>query len=151
LIAQGRKVPADRVRSWIDGGPYTAEKAKAAGLVDAVEHRQDFEAVLKDKYGEDIDFDKKIGQKQGPTLRPSSPFAILKLWGEMMGQTQKKAPSKPAVGIVYVLGPITLGGAQPSLFGEMEARASKIRKALDQAARDDSIKAVVLRVDSPGG
>jgi protease-4 len=151
LIAQGRKVPADRVRSWIDGGPYTSEKAKAAGLVDAVEHRQDFEAMLKDKYGKEIVFDKKFGQKQAPTLDLSSPFAIFKLWAEMMGQGQKKAPSKPSVGIVYVQGPITLGGAQPSLFGEMEARASKVRKALDQAARDDSVKAVVLRVNSPGG
>jgi protease IV len=151
LIAQGRKVPAERVREWIDCGPYTAEKAKTAGLVDAVEHRQDFEAMLKDKYGKDVVFDKKFGQKQAPTLDLSSPFAFFKLWAEMMGQGQKKGPSKPAVGIVYVQGPITLGGGQPSLFSEAEARASKIRKALDQAARDDSIKAVVLRVNSPGG
>src|SRR5204862_2097551 len=31
------------------------------------------------------------------------------------------------------------------------ARSSFVRKALDEAARDDSVKAVVLRVDSPGG
>ena len=104
LIAQGRKVPADRVREWIDGGPYTAEKANAAGLIDAVEHRQDFEAMLKGKYGHDVVFDKKYGQKQQPTLDLSSPFAFFKLWGDMMGQGQKKTPSKPAVGIVYVEG-----------------------------------------------
>jgi protease IV len=69
----------------------------------------------------------------------------------MMGQGQKKGPSKPAVGVVYVEGPIVIGGGQASLFGDMEARASKIRKALNEAARDDSIKAVVLRVNSPGG
>ena len=69
----------------------------------------------------------------------------------MLGQGQKKAPAKAAVGIVYVDGPIILGGGQPSLFGESAALASKIRKALDEAARDDSIKAVVLRVNSPGG
>ena len=38
----------------------------------------------------------------------------------------------------------------PFLSGS-EARGPAIRKALDEAARDDSIKAVVLRVDSPGG
>ncbi len=151
LIARGRKVPVDRVRGWIDGGPYMAEEAKEAGLIDAVEHRQDFEAMLKDKYGQDVVFDKKYGQKQAPTLDLSSPFAVFKLWGELLGQGQKKAPSKAGIGIVYVQGPITLGGGQPSLFGELEARASKVRKALDQAARDDSIKAVVLRVNSPGG
>jgi protease-4 len=151
LVAQGRKVSADRARAWIDGGPYSAEKAKEAGLVDAVEHRQDFEAMLKGKYGHDVDFDKKYGQKRAPTLDLSSPFAFFKLWGEMMGQGQKKGPSKPAVGVVYVEGPIVIGGGQASLFGDMEARATKIRKALDQAARDDSVKAVVLRVNSPGG
>jgi protease-4 len=151
LIAQGRKVSDQRVREWIDGGPYTAEKAEAAGLIDEVEHRQDFEAMLKGKYGRDVVLDRKYGQKQSPTLDLSSPFAFFKLWGELMGQGQKKAPSKPAVGIVYVEGPIVLGGGQPSLFGDMEARSSKVRKALDQAARDDSIKAVVLRVNSPGG
>jgi protease-4 len=151
LIARGRKVSVDRVREWIDGGPYSAEKAKAAGLVDAVEHRQDFEAMLKGKYGHDVEFDNKYGQKRSPTLDLSSPFGFFKLWGEMMGQGQKKGPSKPAVGVVYVQGPIVIGGGQASLFGEMEARASKIRKALDQAARDDAIKAVVLRVNSPGG
>jgi protease IV len=151
LIAQGRKVPADRVREWIDGGPYSAEKAKAAGLIDAVEHRQDLEAMLKGKYGHDVVFDKKFGQKSAPSLDLSSPFGFFKLWGEILGQGQKKGPSRPAVGVVYVEGPIVIGGGPAALFGDLEARATKIRKALDQAARDDSIKAVVLRVNSPGG
>ena len=151
LIASGRKLEAAQVRKWIDGGPYTAEKARAAGLVDEVEHRQEFEAMLKSKYGNDVIFDKKYGQKKAPTLDFSSPFAMFKIWGELLGQAQKKPAGKPAVGIVYVEGPITLGSGQPSLFGDLEARGPKIRKALDEAARDDSIKAVVLRVNSPGG
>jgi protease IV len=151
LIAKGRKVTPEKAREWVDDGPYTAEKARAAGLIDAVEHRQDFEAMLKGKYGADVVFDKKYGQKPQPTLDLSSPFGFFKLWGEIMGQGQKKGPSKPAVGIVYVEGPITLGGGQPSIFSEASAASTKIRKALDQAARDDSIKAVVLRVNSPGG
>ena len=54
--------------------------------------------------------------------------------------------------IVYVEGPITLGGGQPSLFGgRRRGRPAAIRKALDDAAADDTIKAVVLRVNSPGG
>ena len=49
-------------------------------------------------------------------------------------------------------GAISLGKKTASLFGAAGgAHSSDIRKALDEAARDDSIKAVVLRVDSPGG
>src|SRR5207245_5907004 len=47
---------------------------------------------------------------------------------------------------------IQLGASEGSPFGsETGAFSSDVRKALEQAARDDAIKAVVLRVDSPGG
>ena len=151
LIARGRHVDANTVRKWIDGGPYTAAKARATGMIDAVEHRQDFEGVLKSRYGVDIVFDKKYGQKPAPTLDLSSPFAMFKIWGDLLGQGQKKASGKDAVGIVYVDGAITLGGGQTSMLAESVANSSKIRKALDQAAADNDIKAVVLRVNSPGG
>ena len=150
-IAQGRGVEPAKVREWIDAGPYSAEKAKAAGMVDAVEHRQEFEAMLKSKFGADVVFDKKYGQKQASQLDVSSPFALFKLWADLIGGAQKKKSDKDAVGIVYVEGPITLGGGQPSPFDGAQARSSKVRKALDEAARDSSIKAVVLRVNSPGG
>ena len=47
LIARGRKADAAKVQGWLDSGLFTAEQAKAAGLIDAVEQRQDFEAMLK--------------------------------------------------------------------------------------------------------
>jgi protease-4 len=150
LIAKGRGVDANKVKAWIDGGPYGAEKAKAAGLIDAVEHRQDFEALLKDKFGQDVAFDKSYGKKKGPDLDFSSPFAMFKIWGDLLSQGQKKS-GKDAVGIVYVDGPIVLGGGSASIFGDEAALSTKVRKALMEAAEDDSIKAVVLRVDSPGG
>ena len=94
---------------------------------------------------------RNTGRSRPPPLDLSSPFAMFKIWGDLLGQGQKKGPSKDAVGIVYVEGAITLGGGQASLLGEAGASSSKIRKALDEAARDNSIKAVVLRVNSPGG
>ena len=90
LIAQGRGVDTAKARQWVDGGPYSAEKAKEAGLIDAVEHRQAFEAMLKSKYGQNVVFDKKYGKKKPPTLDFSSPFALFKIMGELMGDSQKK-------------------------------------------------------------
>ena len=43
-IAEGRGVAAEEAGQWIDGGIYTAEKAKEAGIVDAVEFRRQFVA-----------------------------------------------------------------------------------------------------------
>ncbi len=152
LIAKGRGVDAAKVKSWIDNGPYTAEKAKEAGLIDAVEHRQDFEKFVKSKVGGSPTFEHKYGEPKQPTLDLSSPFGFFKIFTEAAAAAKAKKTGKPAVGIVYVNGAISVGKATPSPFGAADgAYSTDIRKALDEAARDDSIKAVVLRVDSPGG
>jgi protease-4 len=151
LIAQGRGVKPEKVKAWIDDGPYTAEKAKKAGLVDAVEHRQDFAKMLKNKYGKDLVFNKRYGKKKQPKFDVSNPFSMIEMWAEILGGPAKKKKGKNGIAIVYVEGAISLGGGEPSIFGSSGARSSTIRKALDDAAKDDTVKAVVLRVNSPGG
>ena len=150
LIAAGRKIEVAKAKEWINQGPYTAEKAKEAGIIDAVEHRQDFEKALRDKFGKKVVFDKKYAKKKSPKMDFSSPFAIFKIMGDMLGDG-KKSSTKPGVAIVYVDGGIDIGSGKVSAFGTTGASAIEIRKALDEVANDDAIKAVVLRVDSPGG
>ena len=154
LIARGRGVDEAKARQWVDQGPWTAEKAKEAGLIDAVEHRQEFDAAVKAKLGEQVAYDRRYGRAAQQEMDFSSPFAMFKIMGDLMGGGAKKKPSgKDAVAIVYVEGPIMeepvdfniLSGSGPV------AASSVIRKALDKAANDPSVKAVVLRVDSPGG
>ena len=62
-IAQGRKADAAKVQGWLDNGLFTAEQAKASGLIDAVEQLQDFEAMLKERYGQDVRFERRYGRK----------------------------------------------------------------------------------------
>jgi protease-4 len=152
LIAQGRKADARKVQEWLDNGIYTSEQAKAAGLIDAVEQWQDFEAMLKKKYGEDAVLERHYGRKKQPELDFSSPFAFLKIFTELVGESQKKGATNPAVGVVYVNGPIMTGRGWRSPFGEsLGAFSSDVQEALEKAAADDALKAVVLRIDSPGG
>jgi len=153
LIASGRGVDEKKVRDWIDGGPYTAAKAKEVGLIDAVEHRQDFEAAIRERCGADARFNAKYGEKTQPKLDLSSPLAALSLWGELLSGPKKKV-YKESVAIVYVDGAIELGEPEVSPLGLASggtAASTPIRKALDKVAADDTIKAVVLRVNSPGG
>ena len=98
-------------------------------------------------------FNRKYGEKKPPELDLNNPFAIFKLFGDMMAESKKKKSDKPAVGIVYVNGAIQLGKAEFSPFGGAAegAYSTNVRKALDEAAKDDNVKAVVLRIDSPGG
>jgi protease IV len=151
-IAEGRKMPAEQVKQKIDVGLYSAESAKQAGLIDAVEHRQDFEAMLRQKFGAGVTFDRKYGRPADPQLDMSSPMAVFKIWGELLsGGPKKRKPTGPSVAVVYVEGMIVPGASEPSLFGGTMAASSDIRRALDKAAEDDTVKAVVLRINSPGG
>jgi protease IV len=152
LIAQGRKADAGKVQGWVDAGVFSAEQAKASGLIDAVEQRADFEAMLKERYGRDVVFEKKYGRQNQPNVDFSSPFAFLKIWGELLRGPDNQNTAKPAVGIVYVCGPIVDGEGEAGPFeGGQMAFSTEVREALEKAAADDSIKAVVLRIDSPGG
>ena len=154
LISSGRKVDVAQVRQWIDLGVYSAERAKEAGIIDDVQFRQDFVAGVKAKYGENIVFDKKYGKTKALDIDLSSPFGILKFYGELLTGPKKKPLSEASLAIVYVDGPILPGSADPTGFplsmGGI-AYSTPIAKALDEAAEDEKIKAVVLRVDSPGG
>ena len=153
LIAKGRNADPAKVQGWIDSALYSPEQAKSTGLIDAVEQVRDFEEMLKGKYGNDVIFDKKYGQKSQLDIDFSSPFAFLKIWTQLLGGgTQKKAEGKPAIGIVYVNGAILTGKGMASPFGgAVGAFSDDIQEALEKAAKDSSIKAVVLRIDSPGG
>ncbi|MCI0358950.1 MAG: signal peptide peptidase SppA [Planctomycetaceae bacterium] len=153
-IARGRGVTPEKVRQWIDEGPYTAQKARDAGLIDAVQHRQDFETSVKQRFDGNAKLDAKYGQKEQKAIDLSSPLGILNFYGELLGSGKKVATSKDSIAIVYVEGPIVLGAPTASpldLGGAQVAASTPIRSALNKAAADDSINAVVLRVNSPGG
>ncbi|MEZ6065915.1 MAG: S49 family peptidase [Planctomycetaceae bacterium] len=152
LIADGRKVDVAEAKKWIDEGLYSAEKAQADGLIDAVEHRDEFVAHIKSVHGDDVVFDTKYGRKQQQTIDFNNPFEVMQFYMDLLAGPKPKRYTKDAVAVVYVEGSILPGSPQPSMFGGAEgAYGDPIRKALDKAAEDKTIKAVVLRVDSPGG
>ena len=118
VVAQGRGVKPERVRQWIDGAVYTPQQAKQQGIIDSVQHRQDFKAELRKKFGEDIKFDQKYGTKKlGEHVDVSSPFGLLQLWMKMLEGGKKKETGKDVIGIVYVNGAILPGKPEPSPFG----------------------------------
>ena len=84
MVAQGRGVKPERVREWIDGALYTPEQAKQQGMVDCIQHRQDFESELRKKFGEDIKFDHKYGKKKlDADIDFSSPFGADAVLGHL--------------------------------------------------------------------
>jgi protease-4 len=154
LIARGRGVEQDKVRKWIDGGHYSAERAREQGLIDSVQHRQEFETGVKNRFDGEVKLDTNYGKRQQQQIDLSSPFGIINFYAELLGGGSKKPSThKDSVAIVYVEGPIVVGKAPTSVLdpGAKIAASTPLRAALNKAAADDSIKAVVLRVNSPGG
>ena len=151
-IASGRNVKSDQVLKWIDEGIYSATEAAEAGIIDSVTYRQDLVTKIKEKHGEGVSFDKRYGKKSQQQIDFSNPFAALQLWAQILSGPSKKKSDKDAIAVVYVEGAILPGSPANSPFGASDgAYSTPIRKALDEAADDDTVKAVVLRVDSPGG
>lgn len=150
MIAEGRRMTPDQVGRLIDGGPYTAEGALKAGLIDAVSHHDAWMKGIAGRHGTSL-IAKNYGFVNPFGEMPTNLFEMFDFVRKMM-RGQGQAAAGPAVAVVYVEGAIRDGHSRPSLLGgPAGAYSDPIRKALTVAANDPSIRAVVLRIDSPGG
>ena len=150
MIAQSRGKTAEHVRDLIDGGPYVAERALEEGLIDAVETQDEFLARVREELEGPIRVDNRYGQDGGLQINFANPLAFFSILAELFKASETS--QKDAVAIIYVEGVILPGYGQPTLFGQGSAAyGGDIRKAIETAAKDASVKAVVMRVDSPGG
>ncbi|HET9713690.1 MAG TPA: signal peptide peptidase SppA, partial [Pyrinomonadaceae bacterium] len=135
-IAQTRKKTPDEVKALIDNAPYNAEKAKEAGLIDEAMYKDEVEKQLKKLLGyKDTD---SFAAVRGSEYRDVSPESLGLNKGER-------------IAVIYATGEIGSGSSQNSPSGDQSIGSDTVAKALNDAAADKTIKAVVLRVDSPGG
>ena len=151
-IAQGQDVDTKQVEKWINQGLYSAESAKEAGVIDAVETRDELTRFVKKTHGFGVKFDKSYEKSTGTDIDLNNPFAALQLWTKILAGPQQRRSTKDAIAIVHIDGPIMLGKKQVSPFGSIEgAFSEEIRKALDGLSNEPRVRGVVIRVNSPGG
>ena len=150
MIADAKGMTPEEVKNLFDGGPYTLDGARAAGFVDSTMHLDEFLDMITEEYGEEMEVDNYYGVDLGPQIDIGGPFGMLALFSKL--SKAPDIPSEDAVAIVYIEGAIVSGHNRGSAFGTLAgAYSGDIRKYLEWAEEDDSIRAVVLRVDSPGG
>ena len=131
-VAEGRKKSEDEVRTLFDRGPFIAAKALEAGLVDELAYEDELDDRVPELGG---DSDRRI---EGSDYQRIS--------FESAGVRRRSR-----IAVLYIVGTIASGkgGFDPvngSIAGS-ESIVEQIRKIRD----DNSIKAIVLRIDSPGG
>ena len=151
LIASGRNVDRKQVRHWIDQGPYTASRARAAGLIDAVEHRREFYDRMRRAHGQTSRLLTRYGLPPRQQVDLSSPLGLIQFYSKLLQGPGRVVNRGDTIAMVYLEGTI-VGGSMPiSPTGGAAASSETLRKTLAVVERDKAIKGVVLRIDYPGG
>lgn len=131
---------AVRARAAIDAGPYGAEEARVAGLIDAVAF--DDEARELARRATDAP---KVRALSLPIAAPGD--GLERLLEMLMEDDSRLGPLAPHVAIVHVTGNIVDGEEQSGSAAVSGPFVAEVRRLAD----DDRVRAVVLRIDSPGG
>jgi protease IV len=129
-IARARKKSEAEVRALIDEGPFLPEDALKAGLVDDVQYEDQVDAKLHvEGQSRDIDWE-DYARSGGTTL------------GLSRG---------PRLAVIYAAGTINAGKSGYDPVNGAVLGSETLIEYIRQARKDTSIKAIVLRIDSPGG
>ncbi len=130
-MAEGRGLPDAEVRKILRRGAVTATQAVALDMVDAVLYPDEVEKWVRERHRGRITFAQ--GER---ALQPERP---------------RWAPP-PTIAVIHIDATIVSGSSRNLPFGfGRNVGATSILRALEEARRRPDIKAVVLRVDSPGG
>ena len=131
-IAEGRKKSEQEIRALIDQGPFVPEEALRVGLVDDLA----YEDELDDREPTLGDHDK--GRIEGQNYQRITPASV-------------GFRTRSRIALVYAVGTIASGKSTFDPLNGTVLGSDTLIEQIRDARDDDSIKAIVLRVDSPGG
>ncbi len=150
-IATSRKLTAEQVKAAIDQGVMTGGDAKKLGLVDHIGYEDAIEKLIVGDRPVDLKVVKSYGKKKIDTDF-SGMAGMMKMMNLLLGTEPPPRKSfAPKIAIIAAVGPIMSGPSQVDFFGDSTMGSATMIKAIRQARDDETVKAIVLRVDSPGG
>ena len=140
-IALNRNIAKENVQAAVDKGVFIADEAVQAKLID----HADYADVLVGNINKRV-----TGSEKNDSLAYVKFKSYISDMKEQKALESKKKKSGN-IALVYAVGAIMDSDREGNSVDDGVAGADGIAKALLEAANDDSIDAVVLRVDSPGG
>ena len=130
-VARERRLEPAKLRELINSAPFDSERAREEGLVDRVGYRSDAVGEVWTRAGKSRDL-VSLSDYAADDARPK--------------------PHGEVVALVRITGAITSGlGSDGLLDDEVGSKAEDVVDALDEAARTKEVRAIVLRINSPGG
>lgn len=158
-IAADMGILKSNFQALVDKGLFTAKEALDSGLVDKVGYLDQLIGEINKQVTGDADTRKEIYVNINNYIKNFRQRNMN--MADAILAVEKKKPkirdNKPSVALIYAVGlimPTDSGKKSPgpaSFFDDGIAAADEISSALIDAAYDDDIKAVILRVNSPGG
>src|SRR6516225_4237533 len=136
-IAERRGKTVEQARALLDRGPFLAEDALAEGLVDVLAYRDEVYADVRKEAGPDAVLQYVARYQRSHAL----------------AQRARKLPNprERFVAVIYASGPIRQGRSSRSPVGGSSIGSDTAASALRAATSDERVRAVLLRVNSPGG
>ena len=130
-VAGGRKKTLDQVRQLVDNGPFLAEDAVRAGLVDDV------------AYDDQVDAKVRPGAKAGVRVKDDEYAKVRAASVGLAGRSR--------IAVINAHGVINSGRSGIDPLNGAVVGSDTLVEYIRKARKDRSIKAIVLHVDSPGG
>lgn len=131
-IAEARGISTDDVQELMAEGPLLAQEAMDGGLVDHLAYRDEFNT----RVDETVEDGKRVSVRRYLNY----------------GLPEETKEAERSVALIHAVGAIGRGKSDDSPFsGETNIGADTLAKAVRDAAEDDDVDAILLRVDSPGG
>lgn len=133
IVARNRGLDPEGVRGLVDAGPFLAVEARDVGLVDRLGYRDEMMAAV----------DAAVGG-QARHVHPGQYLAV--------ARADVEETAEKSVALIHGVGPITPEeGAGNPLLGPRGFAPRAVARALADAREDETIAAVLFRVESPGG
>ncbi len=127
-VGQGRHKSAADMKSIIDVGPFTADQAKNAGLIDSLGYNDEVYGDLKKKTG----------------LSTLNRVEIRTYFRAEPGQGDR-------IAVLVGDGEIVQGDSSNTFSNQTEIADQSFARVIRQVRNDSGVKGVILRVNSPGG
>ena len=130
-IAEARSIAADQVRSLIAQGPFLASHALEVNLVDGLAYRDEVDKIIEERIGKD-----------------ASRLSLFKY----LNRAGRPHTAGDSIALIYGTGIVQSGkSSYDPLFGGPSMGSETVASAFRDAVADDEVKAIIFRVDSPGG
>jgi protease IV len=130
-ICEARQIAPEKFQAVVDAGPYLGKEAVAAKLVDAVAYRDEVYGDVKGKAGDG---------------------AQLLYLDKYLSRAGRPHDHGKTIALVFGVGAVTRGKSDyDPVQGNQNMGSDTVAGAIRAAADDKGVKAILFRVDSPGG